>query len=350
MSIIKNQYTVLVNGTDVTSRFNPLVTSISVERAAGKAADTATIVVANPGGAVFMPQDRDPIEIHLAGVWVFEGFVNEIECSIDKSGGRTISITASSVDQGGKATEPTLRHKDNASFEDTAKEFGKQADLDVTVIGDIAQVQRDYWLMQNESFLSWGRRMEQEIGATFKVLGRRAFFTTRNEGESASGQQLTTIEAAYGFNLLSASIRPIVSRPRFKNVKISYFDTAKGVRVEEEVDTGVGGVETTLRHVLSTATKDQAKQKAKSLGKNSDRDKGQGDINIIGDPRAEPEALCVVSGVMAGADGTYRIDSVSHKVSRSGFTTSLTLKQPQGSAGKDTRLPATAPVPTPRPT
>lgn len=339
MGLIFNDYQIVIGGNDVTSRFRPRLLDLTVSRNAGKAADSASITVANPNGEVGVPADRAPVTIHLGGTWVFEGYVTETDCNIDKGAGRTIGITASSVDQGGKAKEPVLRHKDEASFADAAKEFGSKAGLSVQVAGSIASTQRDYWLQQNESFISWGQRVSREIGATFKVIGSRAFFTARNEGLAISGRPLTTIAATWGTNLMSASIRPNVSRPRFQKVKISYFDAAKGEKVEEEIDTGIGDVEATLRHVLSMATKDQANKRADALGKESDREKGQGDVTILGDARAEPEALCIVSGVMPGADGAYRIDSVNHKVSKSaGFTTSLTLRQPQDGAGSDSRF------------
>jgi uncharacterized protein len=337
MSFVKHDVKVIVGGTDVTSRFRPRLLELKVDRAAGKASDSASIKVANPNGEIRLPQDRAPITIHIDGVWVFEGFVSEVTCSIDKSAGRTLDITASSVDHGGQAKEPKLRHKDDASFQSVASEFGSKAGLSVQVLGSVASVQRKYWIQQSESFISWGQRQARELGATFKVIGSRAFFAARNEGLSASGRPLTPIAATFGVNLLSASIRPIVSRPRFKQVKISYFDIAKGEKVEEEIDTGIGGVDAALRHVISAATKDHAKNRADALGKESDREKGQGDVDILGDPRAEPEAICTVTGVAPGADGSYRIDSVSHSVSKSGFTTSLSLRQPQDGTGSDSR-------------
>lgn len=349
---IRNSVKVMVGGNDVTSRFTPRLLDLSVERSAGKASDSANLKLANPNGSVLMPSDRAPVEIHIAGHWVFSGFVTEVECHVSRSG-RTISIVASSVDQGAKAKEPMLRHKDDASFEDVAKEFGEKAGLNVEVIGSIADTERAYWVQQNESFVSWGQRMAREIGATFKVIGDRAFFAARNEGLSVSGRPLTPIPARWGDNLLSASLRPIVSRPRFKTVKVSYFDIAKGEKVEEEFETGIDDVDAALRQLVTAADKQQAKDRAGALGKESDREKGQGDVEIVGDARAEPEAVCNVTGVAPGADGAYRIDTVSHRVSKgSGFTTSLGLRQPHDGAGTDSRdpaLPDSAPVPTPNP-
>jgi hypothetical protein len=354
MGFRKGTYKVLVNGQDVTSRFSPLLLDLSVDRSAGQSADSCEITIANPyGNRVQVPSERASIQIFLNGQWVFEGFVTEVECSIGKGEGRTLSIVGSSVDQGSKAKEPSLKHLDKGTLATAAQTFGQKAGLSVQVAGSIASIERDYWLQQNESFVSWGQRIAREVGGTFKVIGSRAFLTARNEGLSISGRPLTTVDATFGVNLLSASIRPIVTRPRFNKVKISYFDLAKGERVEEEVDTGIEGVDSTLRHLLTAATKDQAQRRAKAHGQEAERDKGQGDVTIVGDARAEPEALCVLSGVMPGADGAYRIHTVSHKLSKkAGFTTTLSLRQPQASgSGANAKLPvgAKAPVPTPRP-
>lgn len=338
MAYIANVYKVIVGGQDVTSRFRPRLKSLSVERSAGQAADSASLTLADPNGTTFLPQDRAPVEIHLAGQWAFSGFVTEVSCELDKKGGREIKISASSVDQGAKPKQPSLRHKDDASFSDVAQEWGSKAGLQVQVLGSIASVNRKYWIQQNESFISWGQRTAREVGATFKVIGNRAFFAARNEGLSASGRPLTPIDAVAGLNLISASVTPIVSRPKYKQVKLSYFDIAKGEKVEVDIDTGITDVDAILRSTINMADLDQAEQKAKALSKESEREKGQGTVIINGDARAEPEAVCNISGFRPGVDGSYRIHAVSHSLSKSdGFKTSLTLRQPQGAAGKDTR-------------
>lgn len=343
MGFLKRDYKVIVAGVDVTSRWHPRLKALSIERAAGQATDTADLTLADPYGKLFLPQDRAPIEIFLGGHWAFSGFVTEVTCSLSKGNGREMNISADSVDHGGKAKEPKLKHVDNTNLASAAQQFAAKAGLSVQVLGSIASVQREYWLQQNESFLSWGQRIAREVGGTFKVIGSRAFLAARNEGLSASGQPLTPIAATVGVNLLECNVTPIVSRPKYKSVKLSYFDIAKGEKVEVDMDTGITDVDVILRSTLAVANKDQAEQKAKSLSKESDREKGQGSVTIIGDARAEPEALCILSGMRPGADGAYRIDAVSHRLDKgAGFTTTLQLRQPQQGAGTDSRGSKTA--------
>jgi phage protein D len=340
MSVIRGVYTVTVAGQDVTGRFAPRLKSLTITRAAGEATDSASLVLADKDGKTFLPQDRATVEITLNGQWAFSGFVSEVTCTIDKSGGREMNISASSADQGGKVKEPVLRQKDDTTLSSVAQEWGSKAGLSVQVLGSISSVQRKYWIMQSESFMSWGQRTAREVGGTFKIIGNRAFLAARSEGLSASGRPLTAIpvRGGPGGNLKSGSVTPIISRPKYKNVKLEYFDRAKGERVEVDVDTGVTGIDVTLRELITAADEDQAKQKAEAKGKESDREQGQGSVVIIGDARAEPEAECSVSGFRPGVNGTYRIHSVSHKVDKSGgFETTLELRQPKGGAGVDSR-------------
>ncbi len=336
--LIKNAYTVIVSGNDVTSRFAPFLESMEITKSAGETTDSISLKLHDKDGSLFMPQERAPIQAYLAGEPAFDGFVSEVSCSISKGGGRKMDISGSSVDQGGKAKEASLRNKDNAKFSEVAQEWGQKVGLTVSVSGDIGAIQRPYWLMQHESFMSWGQRTAKDIGATFKVVGNRAFFVSRNAGLSVTGRPLTPVRAAVGFNLIEGSITPIISRPKFNKAGGSYFDKNEGEHVEVEVDTGVEGVDVKLKGGHRSASKDHAKDKATSRGKGADREQGDGSITLIGAATAEPEAPCQVTGWRSGIDGTYRIDSVTHSVDKSGgFTTQLGLKQPKGGAGKDAR-------------
>lgn len=336
--IITNIYRVIVGGNDVTSRFAPFLESMQITKSAGEATDQISLSLHDKDGVLFMPQSRSPIQAYIDNEPAFDGFVSEVSSSIDKSGGRKMTITGSSADQGSKIKEAGLRHKDNATLSAVAQEWGSKAGVTVSVSGKLASLQRPYWLMQNESFMSWGQRIANENGATFKVVGSRAFFVPRNEGISVSGKPLTAVRAAVGFNLLKGDITPIISRPKFNKAASSYFDKNEGEHVEVEVDTGVEGVDVKLKSGTRAASKEHAESRADARGRGADREQGDGSITIIGTATAEPEAECHVSGWRSGIDGTYRIDTVTLNVDKSsGFTTDLGLKQPKGGAGKDTR-------------
>lgn len=343
MGFISTNYEVWLNGQNVTSRLDPLLKSIKVNRAAEAASDTCDIVLADADGRIALPSERASVLVRVNGAQLFRGFVSDVSCPFDKSGGRTLEIGASSVKNGSKVTEPVLRSQDDSSFQDVARKWGEKAGLNVSVAGSITSVQRPYWIMQNESFISWGQRTAREIGASFKVIGDDAYFVAANEGVSASGKTLTPINAAFGRNLISGSISPIISRPKFKDVEISYFDVKKGKRVNVSVGTGIDDVDAALRTVITAADEDEAKQKATATGKRSDREKGGGSVVILGAEHAEPEAICNISGVRPGVDGGYRIATVGHDLTKGGgFSTTLDVKQPQNGAGIDTRAAAPA--------
>lgn len=124
-------------------------------------------------------------------------------------------------------------------------------------------------------------------------------------------------------------------------MRVSYFDKDKGKRVNVDADIDDADVDAILREHLSSASEKHAKGRANALKKESQRQAGQGTVEIVGDPSAEPEANCTLSGVRPGVDGTYRVHSVSHRLSKkSGFVTTLELRQPQDGAGKDKRTRA----------
>lgn len=341
--MLTGMFKVYVAGNDVTSRWNPILTSVSVTRAAREASDTADATLADPDGLTFMPKTGDNLLIYLGhaedGVGqVFEGFVDKVRCSGGKKRGRTIAINASSVNNKSKVKAGALRSEADKTFEDVAGDWGQKAGLTVTVAGDLASEFRSYWIMQHESFMGWGQRMARELGASFKVIGNRAFFAPLNEGISATGKTLTPVYATWGDNLLDWDIEPVIGRPQYGKVQSRYYDlnAAKWREVEQAIKDA--DIDVDFRALIGAANEGNATQGAKSAAKESEREKGDGSVTILGDHAAEPEASLILRGARDGADGTYVIDSLTHSLDKgSGFTTALTLKHPADGAGIDTR-------------
>lgn len=331
-------YSVTVNGTDITSTINPYLISISISDKAGSASDSASIELDDTGGQLILPAKGAKVVVMLG--WadeglspVFEGTVGEVR-SRGGRGGRTISVTARGIDTASKAKQPQQKHFDDKSLKEVLEEAGKEAGItDIRVADDLADIKRPYWEMRDESFIAFGQRIAKEVGGTFKVVDGRATMVKRNGGSFG----FPAITAAWGVNLHTWDIAPFEGRSRFKKAKVRFYDRAEAKWKEREVETDIADTEAENTFSYSAADEDEAEAKANSEKAESEREGGSGSVEIEGNVSAQPEGECVLIGARPGIDGTYRIDGLTHNYSRSGFTTSLDLRQPTGEAGKDSR-------------
>ncbi|MGI3901222.1 MAG: phage late control D family protein [Janthinobacterium lividum] len=390
-------YQISIDGNDVSSAFDPVLLSLTVKMGDGGEADSCDIELDDTDGQIELPRvgaqvtvalgwdDDDLPDDEQGAVVMFEGTTDEpkssggrapdahaahsghhaaahgaghhggksggageggstpsLHSSGSRSKGRTLTISAKSADMTGKLKEKTSRHQDKAKFGDVAQQWGQKAGVTVKVDSSLAAIERPYWSMANESFLHWGTRIARDLGATFKVFGKTAVFVPRGGGTSASGQALQSISATWGDNLIEWSITPILSRPDFGKLSVRYYDKQDATWKEEEVGNDASNSTVKHRERFKAPTQDHAKNRAGANAAECKGDKGGGDsVTIDGEPAAQAEAPCNVSGVRPGADGTYTIKDVSHSLTRpGGFKTHLGLKQPSGSAGTDSRAAA----------
>lgn len=337
-----------VDGVSVTDRFSPFLESMRITDSDGGKADTLQAVLDDEGGQIVLPRVGATISAGIGrndtGALVqFQGVVDEVTSTGSRTQGRYITLTAKSADMRGKAKQSQNKHKDNASFKDAASDFGQVARLTIKVDPSLANIQRPYWFIGNEHFLQWGERIATEIGATFKVSGTQAVFAARSSGQSTTGAMLASINATYGANIISWSLSPIQSRPEYQSFDVRWYDLSKAqwnnetVQARNSTDNG-GSISAKLNHRRKHANKDNANNQGSSNSSEADRDKGGGTIVIDGDPQAQSEATCIVSGVRPGIDGVYRIKTATHEITRQReYLTHLDLKQPSGSAGTDRR-------------
>lgn len=332
---------VLVGGVDVTANFLPVLISLTVSDKAGASSDTASLNLDDRDGHIIMPAPGASVTIKLGweggGVGtVFKGTVDEVSASGSRSG-RTLSVSAKGMDTRDKAKQGQRRHLDDATIEAAMKEAGEFAGIDVTVDPAFASIVRPYIALDDESFVAFGERMARELGGTFKIVGDKAVLAKRNGGTNPAGAPLPTVSAAWGLNLHSYDISPILGRPVERETLSRWFDKDAAAWLKETAETGTEGAITLKPARFSEPDKDRAQEQAGSDAAESDRKSGEGSVTIEGNIDAQPEGLCVVSGCRPGVDGTYRIEGVDHSYSRGGFTTSLSLRQPKGEAGKDSR-------------
>lgn len=330
-------FSVSVGGQDVSSRFRPLVTEITIRDAAGEASDTCSITLDDAGGMIALPAMGTPITATIEGAY-FQGFVDDVRSQGGRGQGMTLTISAKSADMRTDTKAQREKHTDSGTLQQAAQAFAPSG-LSVKVEGSLAGLQRPYWSMNREHFMHWAVRTAREVGATFKIMGGTAIFVPRNEGISASGRPLVPIQATRGVNLISWDIAPILSRPQYGTFAVAYYDPAEATwKTETAGAQGRGGVSTTATDRFAAPDSGGAKSRADAMSKEGDRESGEGSVTILGSAAATAEAPCIVSGCRPGVDGAYRIDVAEHRLTRGGgFETKLTLKQPGGSAGQDSR-------------
>jgi len=316
-------YFISVDGKDVTSNFEPCLIRLQIRLTDGGESDTCEISLDDSAGQLRMPRDDADIEVRLqwsdgGGAVIFKGKTDEPESQGSRGGGMVMNITARATDMKDKPKEKKTKNKDDASFEEAAKEFGKLAGLNVKVSGALAQKKRDYWAIQNESFMSWGTRIASELGATFKIRGKQAIFVRRNAKDSVTGQQLPTVEAIYGVNIIDWQIRPTQNRPRYNRSVVRWYDAKEAKWKQEAVQISDETARVPLIDTRKFADQGRARDRAESNAKETERGKGGGTVTLVGAPEAQAQGLCRLAGIRAGIDGVYSVSEATHNYSRDG--------------------------------
>jgi hypothetical protein len=369
-----------IDGVNVTSTWQPLLLQLLVYLTGESHSDNLTVTLDDSYGQIKLPAKGAKVECEIGYTdtgtgHVFSGVVDEVSSGdgeedegdeqqhrlhhalhrhgmarntnskVSRGSGRVLTISANAVDTTGSLKEPMEAHKDNASFGDVAQSWGQEAGLSsVKVDSALSSIQRPYWAMANETFWAWGARMAREIGATFKIQGGTAAFVPRTSNKSPDGQDLSTLSAVWGQNLLEASLAPTISRPDFGTFQTKYYDPVKA-EWDQSQSNAIGSDTAAAAHVskFKAPDKDQAQQQSDSNAAESEREKGKGDYVVIqGDPAAQPQAKVTVQGIRSGVDGSYTVGDVTHNLSRGGsYTTQMTVYQPSGTAGQDDRSGST---------
>lgn len=333
---MKALFNVSIAGVNITDRLNPYLVSIRVTLTDGGYEDRASVELADDNGQLMMPPRGDSVSIALG--WegygpglVFEGYVDAAH-SMGGRDGRFLYLECTAGDWGGSLIkEPQEDYADDTDLESAAGQFAERAGLSLSIHPDLAKITRPWWGISNESFVAWGARMADELGAIFKVVGQRAVMVPRI-GESASGQAMGNINAVAGDNLIYWDIVPMTGRPSFAQFGGRFFDPVKAAWNAVSVSP-VGPALGSALGLRKFAAADQTEAEEGAFGSamNAYDAAGYGQVIITGSPLPQVGATVTVVGARQGIDGTYRIDGVEHRFSRTdGFQTVLTIGQPGG--------------------
>lgn len=322
------EWTVSVNGQDMTSAMRSFLLEIEVTDKAGTASDTCALKLDDTDGMLEFPAEGSEVAVSINGVPVFDGTVDDTKSDGSRGGGRVLTVSAKGFDTRGKIKEGQNFHMDDASLGDFLQKSAAKAGYSVTVDSSLASKQRPYWSAREESFLGVGQRLAREFNATFKIRGTQAVFVPRGSTMLPG----VTGTVGPGGNVINWSISPYTGRQSYTKAKARWFDRKTAKFEEKEVEIKSSRPLPDSTHSIRSLAADEAQATDLAEGRKTEaeREGGQGSVELDIEPTAQAEAMFTLSGARSGVDGSYRIETVKHKASRSGgATTSLDLKQPQ---------------------
>jgi len=331
------QFNVTVAGSNITTALLPVLIGLRVSDKVGTHTDSADLEIDDTEARIILPQKGADVVIALG--WeseglrvVFRGTVDEVKSFGNRNAGRRLMIVAKGMDTTGPAKEGQQRHWDNATIETILRDAARHAGITtVEVDPELRGLRRAYFEMRDESFIAMGERLAREVGGNFRIVGNTAFLSKRN------GTYQAVVLARWGDNLQSWDIAPQLGRPQFSTVRARWYDM---IAARWDLAERATGLDVRALHAFRFAKPDavETSQQTDSDAATAARDAGEGTVTIEGDPAAIPDGLCIIAGTRPGVDGAYRIEAVTHTLTRAGgYVTTLELKQPQQGAGSDDR-------------
>lgn len=325
-----------VNGVDMTDRMRPYLMDITVTDKAGTSSDSCSLTFDDADGQLALPPVKSLVVVTINGVQKFTGYSEKPSSKGSRSAGRTITVTAKGFDTRGKAKEVQHFHRDETTLADFLQAAGKNAGFSVKVDDELGAIKRDYWSADGESFLGLGDRLAREFNGTFKLRGNQAVLVKRG------ATNLPTVNAIVGEggNVTSWDITPVTGREAFSKARTRFFDRKKGAFKDVETDFDTSEDQLDVSQVPRNLAADEAdaSNEGRARKGHAERKAGEGKVEMDLTLEAQAEATLVLSGARPGVDGTYTIDEVTTKASRSGgSSTSVSIKKPGGGAGRDKR-------------
>ena len=308
---------------------------------------------------------------------LFAGVVSEVESGFGRrSGGRRVWITATSgnvmgmakqAKEGswgaGKPTDSSDSGKEGSggagagsggdagggggggagqiSLNTVLSEAFAGSGIKVKLSPQMMNIKRDFWHM-NQSPADFGMKIAREVGGVFKIAGGVATVIGKNEGVNADGQEMPTIDAVWGINLIGWRIKPYAGRPQYGSAQARFFNIHDAEWLTSKLGIGAGpgeggapfgGTQAIAHYLNPVADSGVAKQANTGSGEDSKSRRGTGWVLLNGEPLAKANGRIIIRDARPGVDGTYLMTEVEHNYTRGvGYTTRANVQYPSPKA------------------
>jgi phage protein D len=317
-----------VNGRPVASIFNDRLISVTFVDKEGVTSDTISCELNDGNPFAEIPSKGDIIEAWLGyeetGLAYFGKFVcedPEVHCLPYK-----LVINGKGTDMREKLKQHRARHWDDKSVKDIVSEIAGEHGLQAKVDGSVGTYKYKWFGQEDESDLHVVERLARRHDATFAIKNGMLIFAPRGAGKSASGAALTPVVAT-PFDIVAGTCRiTFAHRNSFAKVKAHVQDRTKAERIDVEEDSDENG-EAEFELADPYVDEDEAKKAAKTKARDLKNSTLSTSVDLFGDPTIRAAAPLIYDGVRPQIDGIeFVIETATHKLSKSGYTTSIEAK------------------------
>jgi phage protein D len=320
---------IVVDGTDLSSRFRPLLSSVEISDGVGLESDELLIALATGSliGQMPFPRAGAEIEVYLgsgvsaARMGLF--IADEFEASGPPDVMRISAKAAVYSDGGGKTglqDAKTRSWEEGTTIGEMTEKIAGEHGLGSAVSASVRDIALSHIDQIAESDMNLLTRVAREHDAVAKPGNGQLVVARRGESQSASGAAL-----------------PVVSLRRSQIGHWSLLRTARDVpesvvavwrdllsSEDREARAGSGSPEVRLRTRFQL--EEQAIRAAEAALARGKRGELSLHLDVPGRADIVAEGRVVVSGLHPDADGEWLVSEVRHRVSGSGWATSVSCE------------------------
>lgn len=311
-------------GTDVTSKLEPYLASLSLSDNAGTESDRLAIELASDkiptplAGAVLRLGLGFGLELVDKGQFV----VDEVSVSGPP---RVISITASASPMDSRKQAGVLQSQKTRSWDTTTvggmvEHIAGDHGLMPRIGDDLASISVDHLDQVNESDMSVLTRLAKRFGAVAKPAGGFLLFIKEGEGKSASGKELKQIDLVPA-QVSSYQFR-FASRGKIGSVVASYTDVVSG----QPTNITIGSGSPVFNIVYPYPNREEAAKAAEARFNQVRSDADSVSLNLPATPNIMAlvaEGKVNLSGFGDREDGQWRVKTLRWSLNGSGLQLSI---------------------------
>ena len=325
-------YTLVVDGRDITARVDPRLISLTLTEARGEEADQLDLELSDHDGALAIPPKSAIIELAIG--WAGQALVQKGAFVVDEvehtGAPDKLSIKARSADM-----RKEMRVRSEVSWHDTTigaivNTIAGRHQLTPRVDGRLAGVQVQHIDQTHESDLHFLNRLARQHDAVATVKNKHLLFLPINGTKTSTGNELptATITRADGDQHRYHS----ADRNAYTGVRAHWHDAGKAEK--RSVLAGTSEREKKLKDTY--ATEADALAAAKAEQQRVERGKATMELTLaLGRPHLMPQSSVTVQGFKPEIDGQdWLVKTVEHTIADGGYTTRLECERGGGKEGE----------------